>query len=86
MVFVFNTKSLENLHLWFKYPEEGQEVGGHSDTGFEAQAEPSLLKSHQGNNISVALEKVVTDFDIVSNCWLNRFGGVWEQLNIAGCY
>lgn len=36
--------------------------------GFEVQAAPSLLKTHGGYNISVALEKAVTDFDVVSNC------------------
>ena len=36
--------------------------------GFEVQAAHSLLKTRGGNNISVVLEKAVTDFDIVSNC------------------
>lgn len=87
MVFVLHPKHLGkiNLHLWLKHPKEGCR-GGDSDMGFEVQAAPSLLKTHGGNNISVALEKAVTDFDVVSNCWHNRSGRVSEQLNIAGCY
>lgn len=68
---MLNAKSLEKLHLWFKHPKEGQGL----DTGFEAQADTSLLKSHRINNTSEALEKVVMEFDIVSNCWHYRLEG-----------
>lgn len=49
----------------FQLDEGGQ---GSLDLGFEAQAKSSLLKSHEINNLSAALEKVVTEFVNVSIC------------------
>ena len=79
MVFVLHSKSLgkNNLHLWLKHPKEGcRGVGGLRHGVWGPGCTLVLLKTHGSNNISVALEKAVTDFDVVSNCWHNRSRGV----------